>query len=64
MHNTNKQATKQQRVSPQRNQEENKQPLLNLILKRDDATSKDQHFLFKSHNQTDWREKFTSQIII
>ena len=54
----NPQSAVQQRASPQRNQEENNQATIIVpdTQERDDATSKDQYFLFQGPNQTDWGE--------
>ena len=55
-HNTNQECMKQQRSSPQRNQEENNQA--NIIVlhtqKGDYATSEDPHFLCQERNEINW----------
>ena len=50
----NQQSTEQERAS-QRNQEEKSQTTIIVpnTQERDDATRKDQHFLFQDPNQTD-----------
>ena len=52
------QSMQQQRAYPQRNEEESNQVTIIVpdTQERDDATSKDQYFLFQGPNQTDWRE--------